>query len=1287
MRQLGLVFLLTAVLCVSEASHAQNWQAQSQQSKILAQKSNKTTDATGQSKKESSLVEIDDIFRNRRGNQTFTSPIKSKWTSKVEPEHSRAIKQVQFETTPTHKNNDVSKTHFDKSDKAHKSILQTGYSVDANVKGVDGTKRGEKGISEVPSKPISPLQDEMTVNKINEVIKNIERSETVDAKKKLEYLAYLTKAIKWIENAKEYQAKTGQFEAEIKQAPELLKQSKKKLEAETQASKIESKPDATLAQLEQQLGQAKDSLKTAQAKLVQTEKDLNSKERTNRKTELTKLKESTKSQLEKLATESKSASSESLSEQEAYVIGIENKARQMALTQQLLMFDAEINRSEALVEIFPIQRDLAKREVSLAEKMVESYQVIVNEFRSSESKRQANEARNAASNAHPAVREYAEANVLLAESRTNLTKKIDVVSGTSGYLLSAQGKLTKINEDFESVKQKIEVYGMTPTIGLLLRNRRDHLPAIKIHKQRIVFSELEMQAAQVALLELENDRSQLGDYEKTIEKTLVDLDVDSEKVHPQHLENIVRELIKDRRQYLDSLILDYHTYHDNLSNLELVSRELITKTNSYRSYIDEQILWIPSANRLGKKEFAKSYDALASFLKPQSWIDVYKSTTRNARDNPITSLLLVLTCIVLLASRKRLQRWLNRLGQRNHEENHLSFIPTFWALVITVFLAAVGPLMFWCVGWWMSLNQNATDLVLGLADAFTSVAVFYFVIELVRMICRDGGLADKHFGWPQASLAPLYRNLNRFAFLALPTLFVVSLLSRHQNGEWQNSLGRLSFLAGLGVLGFYLHLSLRPSKGAIPQAFASSGNVWGHRFRFVTYLFGIGFPITLAALLYMGYVYTANQLLQRMWLVVCFLLALVLIQELVTRGFLVVWNQMKEKISLKNKFEKLKTRPEMHDDITLNDSTIDLENVSRQLSQLVRGAAFLTFLCCNWFVWSDVLPALQIFDRVELWNITEMVNQRMQTADGKTITEQVPQIVPITLADLMLSVFAIIGTYVATKTLPGLLEISILGRLPIDNAMRHVIIMVSRYIVSLAGFILACHLVGVKWASVQWLAAAMTVGLGFGLQEIFANLVSGLIILFEQPIRIGDTVTVNGVTGTVTRMQIRATTITDYDRRESIIPNKRFITEDVVNWTLSDPITRFVIPVGISYDCDPTTASDLLLKVAKCHPLVLNDPGTTALFKGFGNSTLNLELRVFIGRRDDYITVLHDLNVAIKRAFQEADIEIAFPQQDLHIRSFSDSVSFGTAEQNSQNKKNSDSNMKMHPRDNKADAA
>jgi potassium efflux system protein len=331
----------------------------------------------------------------------------------------------------------------------------------------------------------------------------------------------------------------------------------------------------------------------------------------------------------------------------------------------------------------------------------------------------------------------------------------------------------------------------------------------------------------------------------------------------------------------------------------------------------------------------------------------------------------------------------------------------------------------------------------------------------------------------------------------------------------------------------------------------------------------------------------------------------------------------------------------------------DVQNVDRQLGQLVRAVAMLTFAVAAWFIMADMFPAFQVLDRIEFWSTTQMVREQITAADGSVTTETVPKTVPVTLADMLLVAVVIVATVVTTRTAPGLLEIAILGRLPIDAGVRHAAVIISRYTVTLLGAIIACRMLGMTWSSVQWLAAAMTVGLGFGLQEIFANLVSGLIILFERPIRIGDLVTVAGTTGKVTRMQIRATTITDFDRRELIVPNKKFITEDVVNWTLSDSVSRFVVPVGISYDCNPSRARDLLLQIAAEHPLVLNEPEPSAVFCGFGNSTLDLELRAFIATREHFVTVLNEVNTAIEQRFREANIEIAFPQQDIHIRGIS----------------------------------
>jgi potassium efflux system protein len=215
---------------------------------------------------------------------------------------------------------------------------------------------------------------------------------------------------------------------------------------------------------------------------------------------------------------------------------------------------------------------------------------------------------------------------------------------------------------------------------------------------------------------------------------------------------------------------------------------------------------------------------------------------------------------------------------------------------------------------------------------------------------------------------------------------------------------------------------------------------------------------------------------------------------------------------------------------------------------------------------------------------------------------------------------------------------------------------VSRYAIIATGVVVVSSILGIGWSKVQWLLAGLTVGLGFGLQEIFANFISGLIILFERPIRIGDTVTVGTNSGTVTRIRTRATTITDWDHKELIIPNKSFVTGEVVNWTLSDPVTRLIIRVGVAYGSDVELTEKLMLDVATTHPLVLDDPSPTVFFRAFDESALTFELRVFFKEILNRMQLTHELNKAINQAFAERGIEIAFPQRDIHVRSIDTGV-------------------------------
>ena len=255
----------------------------------------------------------------------------------------------------------------------------------------------------------------------------------------------------------------------------------------------------------------------------------------------------------------------------------------------------------------------------------------------------------------------------------------------------------------------------------------------------------------------------------------------------------------------------------------------------------------------------------------------------------------------------------------------------------------------------------------------------------------------------------------------------------------------------------------------------------------------------------------------------------------------------------------------------------------------------------------------------------------------------------VTLANLILAVVIVVVAWIMTRNLPGLLEVLVLSRLKLRQGSTYAITTMLTYVIVSIGAIASLGMIGVTWNQLQWLAAALTVGLGFGLQEIFANFVSGIILLFERPIRIGDTVTIGTYSGTISKIRIRATTIVDFDRKEVIIPNKAFVTERLINWSLSDTVTRITISLGVAYGSDLEKVKRVLLQAATSNSKVMTDPAPAAYFLSFGASTLDHELRFYVRQIGERTMTSDEVNREIDRLCRENDINIAFNQLEVHL--------------------------------------
>jgi small-conductance mechanosensitive channel len=263
--------------------------------------------------------------------------------------------------------------------------------------------------------------------------------------------------------------------------------------------------------------------------------------------------------------------------------------------------------------------------------------------------------------------------------------------------------------------------------------------------------------------------------------------------------------------------------------------------------------------------------------------------------------------------------------------------------------------------------------------------------------------------------------------------------------------------------------------------------------------------------------------------------------------------------------------------------------------------------------------------------------------------------VQIILGIILFSVLLTLVRWFRQNTLPKWVR-----NTNLDRGGREAMITISGYIGVLLSALLGLSVAGFDFTNLAIIAGALSVGIGFGLQNIVNNFVSGLILLFERPIRTGDWIIVGNTEGYVRKISIRSTQIETFDRADVIVPNSELISNQVTNWMLHDAWGRVIVPVGVAYGSDVRKVEQILINCGMEHPLVLKDNDDVGpprvIFRGFGDSSLNFELRAFINVVDKRLSTLSELNFAIEKALRENGIEIPFPQRDLHLRSVDSSI-------------------------------
>ncbi len=242
------------------------------------------------------------------------------------------------------------------------------------------------------------------------------------------------------------------------------------------------------------------------------------------------------------------------------------------------------------------------------------------------------------------------------------------------------------------------------------------------------------------------------------------------------------------------------------------------------------------------------------------------------------------------------------------------------------------------------------------------------------------------------------------------------------------------------------------------------------------------------------------------------------------------------------------------------------------------------------------------------------------------------------------------GLVVVTQTITTLLRTRILQQTRMSRGSQEVIFVVVRYGCISLGTIILLQVWGVNLSSLTILGSALGVGIGFGFQDIAKNFASGIVLLFERSVQVGDFIEVNGHRGIVERIQARSIILKTLDSVSIVVPNSYLLAGEVINWSHDSPIFRFALPVGVAYGCAPQTLKEVLLQVAKGHPEVLNYPSPQVFFIGFGDSSLDFELRVWLSDPSRQPIVKSELYFQIEKTLRDRHIEIPFPQRDIHLR-------------------------------------
>ncbi|AFP84694.1 miniconductance mechanosensitive channel MscM [secondary endosymbiont of Ctenarytaina eucalypti] len=815
----------------------------------------------------------------------------------------------------------------------------------------------------------------------------------------------------------------------------------------------------------------------------------------------------------------------------------------------------------------------------------------------------------------------------LSSALTQKAQRMDLIASQQRQ---ATLQILQVRQALTTLREQAQWLDKSPALGEILRAQVSRLP--KMPKPQQLDSYMaHLRVQRLHFEDLMNKLPQLSQGEQDDGSPLTP--VQSRILHAQ---------LSTQRNLLNALLTGCDTQILELTKLKVANSQLEEAMNEIQEAAHRYLFWVADVSPISFLSYPLQ---VGQDLRRIVTLDTFSQLTQ-ALSLILTSqetLIALFGALLLvgfsLSSRGHYHAFLERSSRRVGKVNQDHFYLTLRNVFLSVLVALPLPVLWAALGY--GLRQAwPYPIAVAIGDGFSATWPVLWVFMVCAHFARPKGLFIVHFNWPQKQVKRAMRYYTLSIGMIVPLIMALISFDHYSEREFAGTLSRLCCLLLCACLALVTSSLKRAGLPLYLDEHGSGDNVVNRSLWNAM----ICAPIFAAAAVCLGHLATALALLARLETSVAIWFFLLIIYHIIRRWMFIQRRRIAFERTKQRRAEMLAQRARNEEDLSqsqLNDAAaevdekvLDLDTISAQSLQLVRSILTLIALLSVIILWSELHSAFGFLENITLWDATSTI-------------QGVDSLQPITLGALLIAVLVCIITTQMVRNLPALLELVLLQHLDLTPGTGYAITTLTKYSLMLLGGIIGFSMIGIEWSKLQWLVAALGVGLGFGLQEIFANFISGLMILFEKPIRIGDTVTIRNLTGNITRINTRATTITDWDRKEIIVPNKAFITEQFVNWSLSDTVTRVVLSVPAPAGANIEQVTYIMVQAARSCPLVLELPAPEAFLVDLQQGLPLFELRMHAAEMGHRMPLRHQVHSLILEGYREHGMELPFPPFQL----------------------------------------